>query len=63
MTEKLPGIIRCLDKDKNLFDLMTKIKPNDCAHTIGEQISTEELVKAEFMAFIEDHNDDPGYFF
>lgn len=60
LKNKLPEI-RC-SKDKHFFDLMTKEKENDCAHTICEQISTEQLVKTEFMAYLEESVDDPEYF-
>lgn len=60
LKNKMPEI-RCV-KDKHFFDLMTKEKENDCAHTISEQISTEQLVKTEFMAYLEESVDDPEYF-
>lgn len=51
--------IRCIkDKDK-LFGLMKKDMPTDCAHTILEQIATEELIKSSFLNFIDDKADDP----
>lgn len=52
--------IRCLS-DGKFFDLMTKEKTNDCAHSTREQISTEKLVMAELMNFIEDRTHDSEY--
>lgn len=59
MSEKAKKIeIRCL-KDKAFFDLMKKETPTDCAHTIKEQIATEELVKSMYIDFISNRADDP----
>lgn len=54
--------IRCL-KGKEFFELMTQEKSNDNAHTIQEQISTENLVKNSYESFIHLYQDDPEYFF
>lgn len=50
--------IRCL-KDTNFFNLMKKKTVADCARSITEQISTEELVKQCYSDFIESRADDP----
>ena len=44
--------IRCLANKLNFFNLATKEKSNDCAHTIKEQIATENLIKESFEEFI-----------
>jgi hypothetical protein len=51
--------IRCLvDKDA-FFGLMSKETPNDCAHSIKEQISTEKLIREAYEEFISESAGDP----
>ena len=52
--------LRIFDK-KSFFELMRKEKPNDSAHTIKEQIATEEQVKLAYEDFLNDYINDPEY--
>jgi hypothetical protein len=50
--------LRILDSE-SLFSLMKHEKPNDSAHTIKEQISTEEQVRSAYEDFLSDYLNDP----
>ncbi len=58
-TESSSKRVRCLNDKNSFFGLMTKEKPNDCAHTIKEQIATEALIQASYEEFIDSFSNDP----
>lgn len=53
--------VRCI-KDKNgFYDLMSYEKPNDCSHTIKEQIATELSIKSAYEEFMFEFEKDREY--
>jgi hypothetical protein len=44
---------------KSFFSLMKKERSNDSAHTIKEQIATEEQVKIAYEEFLKNYLNDP----
>jgi hypothetical protein len=51
--------VRCLRDRGSFFDLMTKEKPDDCKHTIKEQIVTETMIQSSYEEFIDSYLTDP----